>query len=166
MFFYITSGTYSFLEKIKEKYSKENMVLMHNLNNAQLIHETPKKSLFQSPRKYTVIDSAGEFTNKGFISCIYIPVRDEDRPVFEYRIENRAQIISREDGFLALRVLRPLKQDTYIVMSMWSNKEAYEKWIESPSFKQSQYKSNATNVFSGPSYTTTYQVGKEEDEEN
>lgn len=168
MYAYITSGTYEFLKKLEEKHSTEKMMFMQSAQTAQLLHETNGPTLFQSPRKYEVIESAGEFSKKGFIACNNIPVSDEGRPVFEYGFTNRAHLIEKEPGFIALRVLRPLSSDTYVVMTVWDDEKSYRAWKKSKSFNEAHNHSSgikaaeSTNVFSGPSYVSTFVIAEED----
>ncbi|MBS4177499.1 antibiotic biosynthesis monooxygenase family protein [Lederbergia citrea] len=169
MFTYITSGTYDFLKKIAEKHTTENMLLMQSVQSSHLWHETSKATVFQSPRKYEVIDAAGDFSEVGFVACNNIPVRDEGRPVFEFGFTNQEKLIENEPGFIAMRVLRPLSSDTYVFMTMWEDEEAYEAWKSSKTFAkvhtQTESAKSVGSVFSGPSYVSTFFVGHEEIEE-
>lgn len=46
---YMTTGTYEFMKKMREKHADETMVLMQGENTTLLLHETDGKSLFQTP---------------------------------------------------------------------------------------------------------------------
>lgn len=74
-----------------------------------LIHETEGNSLFHEPRPYEVLDAVGLLGGE-FIVCNNIPVTDEGRPLFEHRFNQRARLIEKEPGFVAIRVLRPLNK--------------------------------------------------------
>lgn len=125
---YITSGTYEYLKALKEKYPSENMILMQNPENFLLIHETEGISIFKEPRKYEAIDSSGTMNHAGFAVLNHIPVTDEGRPVFEYRFKNRSRTIENQPGFAAIRVLRPLSSNTYIILTLWENEQGFERW--------------------------------------
>lgn len=170
MFAYITTGTYYFMKKIIDKYPNETMILMLSPETAQLWHETDGPTVFQSPRKYEVIQSSGTFSDKGFVVCNHIPVRDEGRPVFEYGFSKRIKSVETFPGLIALRVLRPLSSDTYIVMTMWDEEKSYDNWKSSDSFQKSHQSAGLksaenTGVFAGPSYVSTFVVGADEEPE-
>ncbi|PKR86687.1 antibiotic biosynthesis monooxygenase family protein [Heyndrickxia camelliae] len=164
MYVYITTGTYDFLEKIKKKYANENMILMQNGQNSLLLHETTKKSVFEVPRKYQVVEGSGELDCKGLAVFNHVPVTDEGRPVFEYRFKERIPAITQVSGFKAIRLLRPLKGDTYIGFSLWENEKAYSDWKHSNSFEEA-HKANTEaefkSIFSGPAYFTQYVIPEE-----
>ena len=96
-----------------------------------------------------------------------IPVTEEERPLFEYRLKNIKNLFQNLKGFLAIRILQPLKSDTYIVLTLWQNEKAYMDWEHSasydmfmnevemnPSFKTAQ-------LLIGSSYVTKYFIPEE-----
>lgn len=170
MHIFITTGTYEFMKKLKEKHGAEKMILMESTEGATLLHETNNETLFQSPRKYEVIDGSGELAESGFVVFNNIPVTDEGRPIFEYRFKNRAGMIEKSPGFTAIRVLRPLNSDTYIILTQWQDQESFQNWKDSKGFKQAHDMKKPESgvdtqphIFSSPSYVTTYIVPKEND---
>lgn len=157
-----------YLKALKVKHSSENMILMQNPENSLLLHETKRKSVFKEPRKYELIDSSGDFENAGFAVLNHIPVTEEGRPVFEYRFKNRQRKIENQPGFAAIRVLRPLTSNTYIILTLWENEQGFERWQKSKDFKKA-HEQKETNVgvekqkiFSGSSYVTKYVIPEEE----
>lgn len=166
---YITTGTYAFLKTIKKKHSKEKIVLMEGAQGAALVHETSGKTLFQSPRRYEVVDSYGTLEERGYVVMNNIPVTDEGRPLFEHRFKSRAGAIENEPGFISIRILRPLDSNTYVVFTQWENVRSYEQWKASDAFNQA-HKNRGTeegldqrpHIFSGASYLTTYTIPDED----
>lgn len=169
MYTYITTGTYYFLKKIEEKHTNEDMFLMHNAETSLIWHETNGASVFQSPRKYEVIHSSGQLEKKGFVACNHIPVREEGRPVFEYQFGERMKKVESFPGFIAFRLLRPLSNDTYIIMTMWKDEKTYTDWKQSPSFIESHsnaiHSAEKTSLFSGPSYVSVFLLDDEKDDD-
>jgi heme-degrading monooxygenase HmoA len=163
---YITVGTLGYLKIIKEKNPQEKIAIMENDDTALLLHETEGETVFKEPRKYEVLDSKGSIGNEGFVVFNNIPVTDEGRPIFEYRFKNRSKQIENEPGFLAIRVLRPLSSNTYVVLTVWENEKAFSKWKNSSSFKGAHSKAEEIGaqpqpqIFSSPSYTTTYTLSE------
>src|SRR5690606_30465632 len=62
---FMTTGTYDFMKKMREKHPNETMVLMQGENTTLLLHETEGKTIFQTPRRYEVVDGTGTFKEKG-----------------------------------------------------------------------------------------------------
>ncbi|KON89518.1 signal transduction protein TRAP [Sporosarcina globispora] len=166
---YMARGTYDFLKKIEEKHPDENMVIMQNTDGALLIHETAEASIFKEPRSYKVIDSSGTFKNASFAVLNNIPVTEEGRPLFEHRFKNRAGLIENEPGFAAIRVLRPLESNTYIILTLWQNEKSFKNWQNSKAYEKAHEKpgtesgiDKTPNIFSSPSYVTQYYIPEEE----
>lgn len=165
---YMTTGTYDFLHNIELEHSEEKMVIMQNAEGSLLLHETNGESFFKSPRKYEVIDSAGDFARPAFVVMNNVPVTQEGRPLFEYRISSRARMIEAEPGFLAIRVLRPLSTDTYVTLTVWENDEAFLKWQNSKAYEKAHEKRGTEqgidtqpNIFSSAPYVTKYTIPEE-----
>jgi len=166
---YMTTGTFDYLRTILQKYEHETMILMENEESALLLHETEKKSVFQSPRSYEVIDSSGLLDKKSGFVMNHIPVTDEGRPVFEYRFKNRSGNLEKMPGYKAFRLLRPLKSDTYIVLTCWKDEQSFQNWKKSQAFKKAHSKQETEKepkskitIFPRPSYVKTYLIPKEE----
>jgi heme-degrading monooxygenase HmoA len=159
---YITTGTTDYLKKVKDMHANETMLLLESGEDAVLIHETDGETVFKEPRCYEVIDAVGELGG-AFVVCNNIPVTDEGRPLFEYRFQQRARLIEHEPGFVAIRVLRPLSNDTYIIMTLWEGKEHFEHWQRSKAFakaheQRKEEQQSQQKIFPRPSYVTTYSV--------
>jgi heme-degrading monooxygenase HmoA len=102
------------------------MITMANATSALILHETIGDTVFKEPRKYVVIDSAGEFKDNGFVVINNIPVTDEGRPLFEQEYHDRAKVLSNDPGFIAARVLRPLSSNTYIILTIWESEADFQ----------------------------------------
>jgi heme oxygenase (mycobilin-producing) len=162
---YITTGTKDYLQQLKNSHPGETMLLLEGEEDAVLLHETAGETVFQEPRAYEVIDAVGPLAG-AFVVCNNIPVTDEGRPLFEYRFQQRTRLIEQEPGFAAIRVLRPLSNDTYIIMTLWDGKEHFERWQRSQAFTKAHQQGKETKpaglrLFPRPSYVMTYVVAKE-----
>ncbi|MEH7225765.1 antibiotic biosynthesis monooxygenase [Bacillus sp. JJ1566] len=168
MNFYIAYGTVDFLAKLHEKHKKENMAAFYNNETAILLHETTKKSVFAAPRKYEVLTGSGNLNGAGFAAFTYVPVTDEGKPVFEYNVTQMNSLFLNTPGFVAFRTLRPLKNDTFVIVSFWLKESFYLDWTRSPAFEQIEQVINKTKAgltqtfFSGPVYTKTYYALKDD----
>jgi heme-degrading monooxygenase HmoA len=164
---YITTGTTDYLTKLKNDHPAEKMLLLENEDYTILLHETMGKSVFNEPREYEVLDSVGDLGGK-FAVCNNIPVTDEGRPIFEYRFNQRARLIEKEPGFVAIRVLRPLSNDTYIIMTLWESEKHFKNWQQSKAYEKAHQKrgkqeeiEQQKTIFPRPSYVTTYIIPKQ-----
>ncbi|MEH7381627.1 antibiotic biosynthesis monooxygenase [Bacillus sp. JJ1533] len=162
MNFYIAFGTVDFLEKLHEKHKKQNMALFYNNETAILLHETTKKSVFAAPRKYEVLSESGNIVDASFAALTYVPVTDEGIPLFEYNITQKSSLFQNKTGFIAFRILRPKKSDTFVIASFWLKESFYLEWTRSLAFKEMEQVIEKTKaginktVFSGPVYTKTF----------
>lgn len=156
----MTGGTYQFLSKIKAKHPNETIILMQNNENAVLMHETVKKTIFSMPRSYEVIDSFGSLEEARFATLNNIPVTEEERPLFEYRFKNTKTVFETLPGFIAIRVLRPLKEHTYVILILWENEKFFKDWQSTPAyetfFSNASTNSKQAQLFMGSSYIKTY----------
>jgi heme oxygenase (mycobilin-producing) len=125
---YLTAGTLDYLKKIATKYHDELMVAMLNENGALLLHETNGPTVFNEPRRYEVLESNGQLQQKGFVVMHNISVTDEGRPLFEHQFKQQAETIVNTQGLTALRLLRPVSSNPYIIMTVWEHQALYLKW--------------------------------------
>ncbi|GER65793.1 antibiotic biosynthesis monooxygenase family protein [Weizmannia acidilactici] len=128
---YITTGTYDYLLKIKEKYPNEKMVLMQNPEHALLVHETEGKTVFTTPRHYKLAATAGDLGDGIFFIFTHLPIPDEGKPVYEFNFKKNTPVIEHKPGFAAFRLLRPVKGDTYIAVTGWKDEDSFGRWKRS-----------------------------------
>lgn len=167
MNFYITSGTPNFMERLLKKYRSENMIILYGTQETLLLHETNRKTVFQTPRKYEVVHGVNELVQKGYFVINHFPVSDEARPIFEKHFLSRTVDMEKEPGFIAFRLLRPIKSDTYVAISQWVGKHSFEAWKNSKVYSEGLLGLQKQNIFNASSYLTTYtgvQTKKEENE--
>lgn len=160
---YMTTGTYDFLKNKKDQYPNEKIFLMQNAETALLLHETPGKTVFAAPRRYEVVEGKGILKDKGFVVMNNIPVTDEGRPILEFQFKNRAGLIEKEPGFIAIRVLRPVQSDTYVILTIWEKESDFTRWTNSKAFHEAHQQKGpkpklSTTIFSGTSYVTKYSL--------
>ncbi len=166
---YLTHGTYHYLKTKKDEFSNELIVLMQNEDQTLLLHETNRNCVFNEPRKYDVLDSEGSFPLKGYVVMNHVPVSEEGRPVFEYRFSKRPGLIDKEPGFIAMRILRPMNSDTYIIITVWHNEQSYQNWQKSNAYEKTHEKRGTPegvdhykSFFPRPSYLKTYFITDED----
>ena len=153
---FMTSGTPEYMLSIKNKYPNEDIYILHGAGNSVLIHETTGKSLFQVPRIYEILEARGNFSENGYFVLHHIPVSDEGKPIFEHQYTNLSPTTQSEPGFIALRVLKPLKSDTYIILTEWTGPSSYEIWEKSVSLDFTSV-ADKQQLFTSAPYIATYQ---------
>lgn len=160
---YITTGTYDFLKKLYQKNQNELLTLMNSNEHALLLHESNrKKSIFQVPRKYEVLEEVGSFPDKGFAVFHFIPVLDESRPVFEHTLNIRPRVIELAPGYLATRILRPIKNDNYLVITCWESEKHFD---ELKGLDPVPLEISKANNYPRPSYLKYYYIADSEENE-
>jgi heme-degrading monooxygenase HmoA len=162
---YITSGTQDFLQRIVEENKDQTLILLKDIDEqTMLLHETPNETIFNEGREYGILDQTGELTSTGYAVLNNIPVTDEGRPLFEYRFKNRARMVEDEPGFVAIRVLRPVNSDTYIILTLWESEKDFLNWQTSKAYDHAHKKRGTAEgvdqqpIFPRPSYATKYNI--------
>ena len=112
---------------------------------------------------YEVLDQKGQLEVGAFAVFNNIPVTEEGRELFEPRFQNRAGLVEKEPGFAAIRILRPLDSDTYVILTMWEDESAFTTWQSSQAYSHAHKKRGTSegidkrpNIFPRPSFVTTY----------
>ena len=162
MHIYITTGTFHFLKRIQEKRVNLPLILLNNPTNSALIHETEEKTVFSSPRKFEVVDGFGPIEQDGFFALYHIPVSIEDRPAFEFELKHKLASLHEQQGIHTMRLLRPIKSDTYVILTSWLNEKSYAKWDSDKLFTSKTNPFNTQILFTSKPYTVTYHAYKEE----
>ncbi|QOR67442.1 antibiotic biosynthesis monooxygenase [Cytobacillus suaedae] len=158
---FITFGTIDFLEKMKKANSAEEILLLQSEENSMLYHETEMASIFKEPKRFEVLLSKGTFPEKGFTTVNYIPVTEDSKPIFEHSFKNEVNRLAQQEGFIALRFLRPIKGATYTVLTVWENELSYTVWHKSEEHKVFQSKiadQQHKIVYPSPAYVKEYYV--------
>ena len=63
-----------------------------------------------------------------------IPVAEGRELEFEKTFTGRDRAVDQTPGFVDLQVLRPAEGRTYIVLTRWKSREAFEQWTQSEAF--------------------------------
>lgn len=66
----------------------------------------------------------------------------------EAAFAGRAKFVNEAPGFLGFHLLRPEQGNTYISMSMWESKEAFDTWTKSENFAAG-HRSSTQGVVAG-----------------
>ncbi|UOQ43497.1 antibiotic biosynthesis monooxygenase [Halobacillus salinarum] len=164
----MTSGTSNYLEKLAQEHPEAHLLFMQDQDKTLAYHEGSEASIFEEGRDYEIVDSSGELQATGYVVMNNIPVSQEGRPVFEDRFKHRAGNVENREGFQAIKILRPLKGNTYVVLTQWRNKQDFEDWKNSQSFKEAHKNSGPEqkqkpSFIDGPAYITQYNMVQFED---
>jgi heme-degrading monooxygenase HmoA len=71
-----------------------------------------------------------------FVMMNRMKVPEDWQPRFEEVFKDRAKAVDRRPGFIKAEILKPVKGDTYIVMTHWEGKEHFEAWVGSEEYKE------------------------------
>lgn len=159
---YMTSGTPDYMEKLVDKFAKEPLIILHGNGNSVLLHESDKKSIFAVPRKFEIIEGAGTLTQGAYYVMFNMPILSDDRPVFENKLTDQLTSLRQDSVAIAYRFLRPVKAETYILLTHWSGPASYELWKNSNAYKTALQpildgaQSSMQTMFNAATYVTTY----------
>lgn len=141
----------------------EEVICLRNNEETLLLQEAVEASI-PVTESYDILDKTGQLQNDCFAVLNNIPVTEEGRMQFEERFRNRAGLIEEEPGFVAIRVLRPLQSDTYVILTLWENEQSFKNWQQSQAYSKAHAKRGTEqgidkrpNIFPRPSFVTTYQ---------
>ncbi|ELK47669.1 antibiotic biosynthesis monooxygenase [Halobacillus sp. ACCC02827] len=159
----MTHGTLNYLSKLKEQHPQAPLFFMQDGDKTVAYYEGEDTSIFEEGRDYETVDHVGTVQADGFVVMNNIPVSDEGRPVFEDRFKQRAGNVEQREGFQAIRILRPLKGNTYVVFTQWRNEQDFEDWKNSKSFDDAHKKSGPKHAkkpsfIDGDAYITKYHM--------
>lgn len=139
------------------------LIYMANGEEAVLLYEAEGGPGLQGAEPYEVLNAVGDINNGFYAVFNNIPVSEEGRELFESRFKNRAGKVEHEPGFAAIRVLRPLKSDTYVILTLWKDEESFKAWQQSQAYGHAHAKRGTDegidkrpNIFPRPSFVTTY----------
>lgn len=163
MHIHLTFGTLAHLKAMQEDHPTEKLVLFSNEEKTVLIHETEGSSLVNEGHSYKVLDASGDIDKGHFVVFNNVPVSDDSRTLFEERFKKRAGLVESEEGFCAIRVLRPLDSDTFVILTSWETEKNFTNWQESQAYGTAHAKRGTSegidkkpSIFPRPSYVTKY----------
>jgi heme oxygenase (mycobilin-producing) len=152
---YMTNGTIDFLKKIEGKHPGTQFYFMSGSSN-DLAYYEGTKNIFVAGREYEIIIQTGEPHEKGYVVMNHIPVTDEGQSVFEDNFKKRQHTVDQYNGFIAFRLLKPKKGNTYVVFTQWKSKESYEGWKTSSDFQKSHTGIKPPAYFADRPFVNTY----------
>ncbi|HLQ73279.1 MAG TPA: antibiotic biosynthesis monooxygenase [Bacillota bacterium] len=135
---HMTTGTFSFLKSFTTKNKHIDFFFMNSGSNTLIYYESEQneKKIFTSGQSYEVVISDGELKQEGYVVMHHIPISDESMPLFENHLRNKSNIRQTVTDIHALRLLKPLKGNTYIILTYWPNQKIYELWKDTDVYEQ------------------------------
>lgn len=162
----MTTGTFPFLLTLLKKYPKINFSLMSNNSSTLLYYEKEKKNHFVAGRTYKIVCESGSLQDAGFVVLNHYPVADEAKPIFEDHLRKHYQLMNDYLGFLAFRLLKPLKGNMYVILTQWDREMNYQTWQSSSdhSFIHDESKRMPPAYFLERPFTATYTLANLDEE--
>lgn len=139
------------------------LIFLVNGEESALLYESDGGPPLANSEAYQVLDAVGDINDGYYAVFNNIPVTDEGREKFEERFKERARLIKKEPGFAAIRVLRPLTSDTYVVLTLWEDEKSFANWQQSKAYGEAHARRGTEegidkqpNIFPRPSFVKTY----------
>lgn len=121
--------------------NKANLVIAADAD-IRYVTETVERPV--EAKGYEIIDESGTLQQAGVIVLNNIPISKEGQAAFEERFLGRARAIEKTPGFVAIRVLRPLDDETYVVLTQWESEQAFRDWQQSSAYEKAHKKRNTS----------------------
>jgi heme-degrading monooxygenase HmoA len=77
---------------------------------------------------------------------------------FERRFTERESHLRSVPGFIRNLVLRPVQGNSYVVMTFWQDRAAFEAWTQSESFRQAHARPSTPEMYSAPAVLEIHEV--------
>ena len=161
MYAHMTTGTFSFLQTLMNKHPSLNFLFMQQgLNTSAYYESEDKKSVFSTGRSYKIISKSGNLLDKGYITLDNIPVTEDSIKSFEEQFKANNLPVFSMPGFIAYRLLKPKKGNTYSLLYAWESKMYHNYWIESDEYKTflEKTKTRLPAYFADRPFTQTYTI--------
>lgn len=166
MYMFMTSGTAHFLKTVTDRHPKHDFYYMKSGASTLVLYESnKKKSVFVSGRSYEVLHSFQDINKKGFVTMDVIPVMEDSMPVFEERTLNLMPKMEQLNGLVAMRFLKQIKSNQYIILQEWQSERYYYDWKNSSTYQDTDVLSLARlpAYFAERPFTNSYMMLKEDD---
>lgn len=144
-------------------FPQSRLIYMTNGEEAVVLQESQGKTVLPGAAAYEILNAAGDLNNGYFAVFNNIPVSETGKEIFESRFTSRAGLVEKEPGFIAIRVLRPLNSDIYLILTLWEDEEAFKNWQQSEAYHTAHAKRGTEkgidkkpDVFPRPSFIKSY----------
>ena len=160
---YRWTGSSERAAEIRREMPAAQFTALADAEETVLLMESENAKLPEGFSAYHVLNAVGKLDGGNYAVFNNIPVANEGREIFEARFQNRAGMVEKEPGFVAIRVLRPLDADTYIILTLWQDEKSFKDWQQSQAYGHAHAKRGTAegidkrpNIFPRPSFVKTY----------
>ncbi len=87
-----------------------------------------------------------------------VPVAEGQEDAFIDRFRTRRGLVDQQPGFIRNLVLRPIKGDTFIVLTFWDSEENFRAWTKSEAFKEAHSRVPPKEMFKGHAELEIHEV--------
>ena len=95
-----------------------------------------------------------------------LPVREGAVDQIVEQFANSRGSVQNFDGFVSMEVLRSEAADEVLVITRWADKESFNSWVHSPSFREAHAKGDTGGLLTGHPEMGSYEVMVEREPEN
>lgn len=168
MYASFTTGTYHFLKRLIQKHEhKHEFFFMKNNRTTVVYYEHERKrSIFAAGKTYQILASEGTFQTKGFVTMEHIPVASDAVSAFLGQAKNRFPDLAGRLGVVAIRLLKQVKKNEFVVLTQWKSDRYEEVWRTSPSYafqNLQQFARQSAYFAERPFVNKYYMVAKDEE---
>lgn len=165
MYSFMTTGTAHFLKTVTDAHPTLQFHFMKSGATTLVLYESEKKkSIFVSGHSFEHLYTYENIHKKGFVVMDFIPVMEDTMPVFEERVLAVLPKLHRLEGLVALRFLKQVKSNRYVILTQWETERHYVDWQRSPSFEQTNilHLARLPAYFAERPFTKSYVMLKED----
>ncbi|MFD2628521.1 antibiotic biosynthesis monooxygenase family protein [Oceanobacillus kapialis] len=117
-----------------------NIALQYLEGEESLFLSNKGNKVYIDEKEYEIIDESGALKEDAIHVFNYVSVNPASRERFEKRFLNRPKLIEKEKGFLSIRVLRPLTDNTFLILTQWETVKAFQDWQGSKAYQHAHKK--------------------------
>ncbi|UXR68924.1 signal transduction protein TRAP [Staphylococcus sp. IVB6246] len=135
MNFYITYGTFGFLQQIQNKHEDRELLIFAGEGQAIILEETESATIFQQPNEYLVLSRLGHLSESDFQVLITIPTSEDHKYQLEKQLDMYQPELDDNSEYHSYRLLKSTHQNVYKVLLGFTSREAYEDYKKSSAFR-------------------------------
>lgn len=87
-----------------------------------------------------------------------LPVKEDRADEVVERFSGNRGNVQNFPGFVSMEVLRSQDADEVLVITRWESREAFDRWVQSDSFKAAHGQGNGEQLLSGRPQMGSYEV--------
>lgn len=163
MYLHLTSGTEDFLQKLKDKYLNESFILASNNQKSILFYKSStKKSIFQMPQVYEVLEQSTKEAQKKVVSTHRFHLDKDNQSSIEFNLRKVYLEIGRvyqpTESFLLLEH----KKKSIMILFVWEQELTYKQFQSSKLYESmtdlKKYYHSSEEAFFTPYLEQSYYI--------